>query len=51
MERVLIESIYKNSEIYNNKHITIAGWVRSIRDSKVLVLLTLMTEVVLKVYR
>lgn len=36
MERVKIAELYKNSEAFGTKTITVCGWVRSVRDSKTL---------------
>lgn len=35
MERVQVKSIFDNSAIYDGKEITVCGWARTIRDSKV----------------
>ena len=34
MEKIDIKELYKNSEKYDNKEITLEGWVRTLRDSK-----------------
>lgn len=34
MQRLSIKDLYKKTEIYANKQITIEGWVRTVRDSK-----------------
>ena len=34
MEKLVIKELYKNTENYINKEITLEGWVRTIRDSK-----------------
>ena len=34
MKKLVIKDLYKNTNEYNNKEITLEGWVRTIRDSK-----------------
>ena len=34
MEKLVIKELYKNTENYINKEITLEGWVRTVRDSK-----------------
>ncbi len=34
MDYITVKELYRNSEAYVGKEITVAGWVRSIRDSK-----------------
>ena len=34
MEKLVIKELYKNTENYINKQITLEGWVRTVRDSK-----------------
>ena len=34
MERILIKSIYNDSEAFGGKSVTVGGWVRNLRDSK-----------------
>ena len=34
MERLVIKELYKNTENYINKEVTLEGWVRTVRDSK-----------------
>ena len=34
MKKLVIKDLYKNINEYNNKEITLEGWVRTIRDSK-----------------
>ena len=34
MEKTIVKDIFKNTNNYKNKEITIEGWVRTIRDSK-----------------
>lgn len=34
MQKLLIKELYKNTNIYTNKEITLEGWVRTIRSSK-----------------
>ncbi|MDQ5983236.1 MAG: Asparagine--tRNA ligase [Eubacteriales bacterium SKADARSKE-1] len=36
MKRTEISSLYKNVSLYSNKNVTICGWVKTIRNSKVL---------------
>ena len=41
MERIQIRELFKNSEKYFGKEITVAGWIRQIRDSKKLAFIEL----------
>ena len=34
MEKLVIKELYKNTENYINKEVTLEGWVRTVRDSK-----------------
>ena len=34
MEKLVIKELYKNTENYINKDVTLEGWVRTVRDSK-----------------
>ena len=34
MEKIVIKDLYRNTEKYINKEITLEGWVRTVRDSK-----------------
>ena len=34
MEKLVVKNLYKNTKEYENKEITIEGWVRTIRASK-----------------
>ena len=34
MQKIDIKKLYKDLESYNGKNITLAGWVKSTRDSK-----------------
>ena len=34
MEKLVVRNLYKNTKEYENKEITIEGWVRTIRASK-----------------
>lgn len=34
MKRDLIADIYKNTAAYDNKSVTVGGWIRNLRDSK-----------------
>ena len=34
MNKLVIKELYKNTNEYENKDITLEGWVRTIRDSK-----------------
>ena len=34
MEKIVIKELYKNTENYINKEVTLEGWVRTVRDSK-----------------
>lgn len=34
MEKIVIKDLYRNTEKYINKKITLEGWVRTVRDSK-----------------
>ena len=34
MELTTIKELYRNTESYLDKEVTVGGWVRSIRDSK-----------------
>ncbi len=34
MEKLVIKDLYRNTEQYTNKEITLEGWVRTVRDSK-----------------
>ena len=34
MLNTTIKQMYRNTKQYSNKHITVSGWVRTIRDSK-----------------
>ena len=34
MEKLVIKELYKNTENYINKELTLEGWVRTVRDSK-----------------
>ena len=34
LKRICVKEIYQNSEVYGGKEVTVAGWARTIRDSK-----------------
>ena len=34
LKRICVREIYQNSEVYGGKEVTVAGWARTIRDSK-----------------
>ena len=34
MKRTLLKQIFKNSELYSSQSVTVAGWVKTVRDSK-----------------
>lgn len=51
MELVTVREIYKEREKYLNQEIRVGGWIRSIRDSKTLVLSFCMTELSLRHFR
>ena len=34
MKFTTVRELYRNSEAYTGKEVTVGGWVRSIRDSK-----------------
>ena len=51
MQLTTVREIYKNRETFLDKEITVGGWVRSVRDSKTLVLSFCMTEHFLRPYR
>ena len=34
MEKLVIKDLYRNTEQYINKELTLEGWVRTVRDSK-----------------
>lgn len=35
MEKVTIKDLYRNTENYIDKTVEVAGWVKTVRDSKV----------------
>ena len=35
MKRVEVKKLFRNTEEYKDKEVTVAGWIRNIRDSKV----------------
>ena len=37
MEKLVIKELYKNTENYIKKEVTLEGWVRTVRDSKTFV--------------
>ena len=39
MENILVRNLFKETEKYIDKNIQVSGWVRTLRDSKILVLL------------
>ena len=34
MENVLVKELYRNTNEFSNKSVTLQGWVRTVRDSK-----------------
>lgn len=34
MEKLVIKDLYRNTDQYINKEITLEGWVKTVRDSK-----------------
>lgn len=34
MENILVKDLYRNTEKYSGKEVTVSGWVRTVRDSK-----------------
>ena len=40
MKRLLLSALYRESEFYADKDVVVAGWIRTIRDSKVCLLYT-----------
>ena len=34
MEKLVIKELYKNTDNYISKEITLEGWIRTVRDSK-----------------